>query len=105
MLVVKDGSFFDIDVIAIVGLVSARILCQRNVVSNLALDANIRNQSMARFRINARRIAGIGIAVGIAIGHVEQEKKIVTMRNRHGCSSQFRVGSFDYATVESLVFS
>src|SRR5262245_26449371 len=53
-------------------------------ISDLALQANVCHEALASFGIDARLIAGVGVAVGIAIGDIEKINEIVTILNdRH----------------------
>jgi len=46
-------------------------------VPYLALDGHIGHQTLHRFRIYPRQVPGIRVAVGVAIGHVEQQHGVV----------------------------
>ena len=50
-----------------------------NVVADLALEADVGDEAEIRFRIDARHVARIGVAVGIAAGDVEQQHEIVAI--------------------------
>ena len=52
-----------------------------HIVADFALQADIRHQSAARFRINARHVARIGIAVRVAVFHVEKNHEIISIPN------------------------
>ena len=41
------------------------------MVANFPLDGDVRNQTLHGLRIEARRVAGIGIAVGVTVRAVE----------------------------------
>jgi hypothetical protein len=77
MLVVEDGAFLHIDRIA--GIAA---LGDFSVVANFALEADIRDQTLVRLGIESRQISGVGVAIGIAVAHVEQEDEIVAMGKR-----------------------
>ena len=45
----------------------------------ILLQANVGNQAMARLRIDAGRVARVGVAVGVTIGNVIEEAEVVSM--------------------------
>ena len=74
---VQRHSFFDVDLKA--GLA---FFNRFNIVPDLALEAHIGNQAIARLWIDSRHVARIGIAVRIAVFHVEIHHEIVATRDR-----------------------
>ena len=77
MLLVEDGAFLDVD-----GVAGFAALGDFGVVANLALQTDVGDETLVRLGVEARQIAGVGIAVGIAVGDVEQENEIVAMGKR-----------------------
>ena len=77
MLLVEDRAFLDVD-----GVAGLAPLGDFGVVANLALEADVGDEALVRLGIETRQIAGVGIAVGIAVGDVEQENEIVAMGKR-----------------------
>ena len=53
-----------------------------DVVTHLALDADVSHQSVAGFGIKSRQIAGVGIAVGVAVPDIEQQHEVVAVGER-----------------------
>ena len=74
---VQRHPFFDVDLKAGVAFFD-----RFNIVPDLALEAHISNQAIARLRIDSRHVAGIGIAVRVAVLHVEIHHEIVAIRDR-----------------------
>src|SRR5690606_26371422 len=77
MLSVQYSTFANIDVVPRLARLN-----DLHVVSDLTFDGNIRYQTVTRFRINARKIASVGISVWIAILNVKEENKLVSMFDR-----------------------
>ena len=48
-------------------------------VADLALEADIGDEALAGFHVDAREIAGIGVAVGIGVLAVEDEEEVVAI--------------------------
>ena len=48
-----------------------------HVVANLAFQRDVRDQALHGFRVHPRQIAGIGVAVGVAVLDIEEEYEIV----------------------------
>src|SRR5258708_16198434 len=77
MAIVEDRALLHIDAVA--RLIALGELC---IIANLALQRHIADQTFIGFGVHARQVAGVGIAVRIAIGHVEQEDDVVTIGER-----------------------
>src|SRR6266481_592351 len=77
MLLVEYGAFLYIDAIA--RLVAFREL---GVISYLALQRNIADQPLVGLGVHSRHVAGVGIAVRIAVGDVEQENDVEAVGER-----------------------
>ena len=76
-----------LDVDAVAGIV---LLDCFHIVADLALEADVGHQPVAGFGVDAGHVAGVRVAVGIAVLHIEQDDKIVAVFDgfRHGyCSS------------------
>ena len=76
-----------LDVDAVAGIV---LLDRLHIVADLALEADIGHQPVAGFWVDAGHVAGVRVAVGVAVLHIEQDNKIVAVFDgfRHGyCSS------------------
>ena len=76
MFPVEDRAFLDIDVEAL-GRLTVLPARHEDVVAHLALDADISDQSVHGFGVDARQVAGVRVAVGVAVGHVEQQHEVV----------------------------
>ena len=48
-----------------------------DIVADLALDRDISHEPLHRLGVDAGQIAGIGVSVGVAIPHVEEQDKVV----------------------------
>ncbi len=74
MLIVEHGFLADVDVVA-------RGLGFRELdeVADFALQADVCDDAVARLGIDAREVAGIGVAVGVAVGGVEEEGEVVAV--------------------------
>jgi hypothetical protein len=77
MLVVEDRALLDID-----GVAGVSAFGDLGVVANLALEADVGDEALVRLGIETGQIAGVGVAVGVAVGDVEQKNKIIAMRQR-----------------------
>lgn len=77
---------FDVDAVAFFTL-----FCHFNIIADLALEANVRHKAIAGLGVDARHIARIGITVRIAVFHVEQHHKFITVLDgiRHFLSPPF----------------
>ena len=53
-----------------------------HVVADLALQAHVSHDAEARLGIDARHVAGIGIAVGVTVLHIEVHDEVVTVLDR-----------------------
>jgi hypothetical protein len=72
----QDGFFADVD------LVWRRLsLGQFDIIPDLALEADIRNQSAARFRVQPGQVAGVRVAVGVTVHDIEEVDEIITILN------------------------
>ena len=71
---VQRYAVFDVDMIMI-----CILFCHFNIIADLALEANVRHKAIAGFGVDARHIARIGITVRIAVFHVEQHHKFITV--------------------------
>ena len=56
--------------------------CHGDVVADLALDRDVRDQAVPRLGVHARHVAGIGIAVRITVVDVEKEDEVVPVGDR-----------------------
>ncbi|EKD37959.1 MAG: hypothetical protein ACD_75C00925G0001 [uncultured bacterium] len=52
---------------------------QCHMVSDFALQADIRHKAMPCFRVNAGRVARVWIAVGISVFYVKKQNKFITV--------------------------
>ena len=55
------------------------VFCEQREVPNLALEADIGNETVHVLGINARRIGGIRVAVGIAVFAIEEINEVVAV--------------------------
>jgi hypothetical protein len=74
VLEVVDGTFGEIDPLAV--LVFAG---QCDEVADLAFEADVGDEALAGFNVDAWEIAGIGVAVGVCVLGVEEEEEVVTV--------------------------
>ena len=83
---VQRYAVFDVDAVAFFAL-----FCHFNIIADLALEANVRHKAIAGLGVDARHIARIGITVRIAVFHVEQHHKFITVLDgiRHFLSPPF----------------
>jgi hypothetical protein len=51
---------------------------QVNIVADFALEAHIGHDALHRFGVDARQIARIGVAVRVAVAHIEQDHEVVS---------------------------
>ncbi len=77
VLEVVDGSFGKIDALAVLSAAS-----EGDEVADLALEADIGDESLAGFHVDAGQIACIGIAVGVGVLAVEEEEEVVAVVHR-----------------------
>ena len=61
-----------------------------DVVADLALEADVGDEAEIGFRIEARHVARIGVAVGIAVGDIEQQDEIVAIGDARSLSGLLR---------------
>jgi hypothetical protein len=61
-----------------VQLVVLVAVAQVNIVAYLALEAHIGDDALHRFGVDARQIARIGVAVRVAVAHIEQDHEVVS---------------------------
>ena len=50
-----------------------------DIIADLALEAHVGDEAEIRFRVDARRVPCIGVAIGIAAGDVEEQHEIVAI--------------------------
>ena len=82
MSLVEHGFFLHIDPVA-----GGSFLGQLHIIAHLALEADVRHQPQAGLGIDAGHVAGVGIAIGVAVLHVEEKHEVITVRDgRHGSS-------------------
>ena len=71
------------------------LFCRLHIVADLALEADIGHDAVAGLGVDARHVARIGVAVGIAVLTVKQDNKFVTILDSfHG----------QFSSVISVVF-
>ena len=84
---VQRNAVFHIDAVAGFALLGGLY-----IVSDLALQADVRDQTVAGFRVDPRHIACVGISVGVAVLNVKQNDKFITIFDRfHNYFSSFFV--------------
>ena len=71
---VQRNAVFHIDAVAGFALLGGLY-----IVSDLALQADVRDQTVAGFRVDPRHIACVGISVGVAVLNVKQNDKFITI--------------------------
>src|SRR5262249_4237957 len=49
-----------------------------HVVPHLALQAHVGNEAVHGFRVHARQVSSVGVAVGVAVRNIEKEHEVVT---------------------------
>ena len=74
VLVVENGAFLHVDVPAVLAAMG-----EFDIVADLALEADVGDKPEVRFRVDTRHVAGVGIAIGIAAGDIEQQHEIVAI--------------------------
>ena len=74
---VVDGTFGKIDALAVLATAG-----ESDEVADFALEANVGDEALAGFHVDAREIACIGIAVGIGVLAVEEEEEVVAVVNK-----------------------
>ena len=52
-------------------------------IAHLALQGHIGYQPVAGFRVHARQVAGVGVAVGVAIFHIKEEHEVIAVGQAH----------------------
>ena len=57
----------------------APVLGEFDIVAHLALEADVRDEAVIGFGVEPRQVAGIGVAVRIAVGNVEQQDEVVAV--------------------------
>ena len=77
VFLVQDRAFLDID--AVPALTVRRHV---DVVAHLALQADIGDQALVGLRVEPRQVAGVRVAVRVAVGHVEQIDELVAVLDR-----------------------
>src|ERR1017187_398637 len=74
-----DGTLFDQD-FEVVGISSsASRRKQFDEVTHLPLEANVGNDAAIGIGIKTRQVAGIGVAIGVAVGDFKQEEEVVAV--------------------------
>jgi len=95
VLLVQDGALLDVDVVLVAFCLFGVVWFHgRHVVADFALQADVGDQSLVGFRVDARQVAGVGIAVGVAVSHVEEEDEIIAVFD----------GAVVFASCRFLVF-
>ena len=93
MLFVENRTFPNIDRVACLAA-----LGEFRIISDFALEAHVGDEALIGFWIETRQIAGVRVAVGIAVRHVEKEHEIEAMRKRghlsHSLGAAAAVASF-----------
>ncbi len=56
-------------------------LGQFDIISDLAFEADIRDQSAARFRVQPGQVAGVRVAVGVTVHDIEEVDEIIAILN------------------------
>ena len=100
MLLVEDGFFAHIDFKAFFArreLLLKTLLFGRRIgvvfafhktdeVAHLALEGYIGHQPVAGFGVQARQVAGVGVAVGVAVFHVKNQHEVIAAVQAHTSS-------------------
>ena len=93
MLLVEDGAFLNIDRVA-----RFMALGQFGEIANFALQANVGDETQIGLRVETRQVARVGIAVRVAVGHLEEQYEIVAIgyggHPGHSCELVTVVSSF-----------
>ncbi len=80
MALVEHGFFLNINLATFRAVVR-----QLHIIADLALQADISNQAAAGFRIKTGQVARVRVAVGIAVFHIKQQNKFITVgKSGHG---------------------
>ena len=79
VLLVEHGFLADVD-----GVVGRVGFGELDEVADFALQADVGDDAVAGLGIDAGKVAGIGIAVGVAVGDVEEEGEVVAVVHRIG---------------------
>lgn len=83
MLFVQDRPFLHVDMAPRLALSG-----QFHIVADLALEADIANQAVVRFRVEPRQVARVRVAIGVAVGDVKDQDEIVSAgKGRHWVTS------------------
>src|SRR5262249_53156370 len=90
-LVVQDGTFADEDAKLIAPLVRGLKSELGDKVAHLSFQANVRNQAIAGVPCTPRHVAGVWVAVRVAIGHVEEDQDVVAVNWHEITSVEFEV--------------
>jgi hypothetical protein len=70
----EDGLFFHIDVVG-----RRFAFHQADEVAHLALERYVGDQPMAGFGVEARQVAGVRVAVGVAVLHIKEQHEVVAV--------------------------
>ena len=89
MLLVEDRAFLNIDREAAVAA-----LGEFRVIANLALEADVGDEALIGLGVEPRQVAGVRVAVRIAVHDVEQENEIVAVGERGHVGGSFVSVSF-----------
>ena len=54
-------------------------MCGGDVIPDFALDRHVRHEALIGFGIHPWKVSRIGVAVGIAVRHVEEQNEIVAV--------------------------
>ena len=57
------------------------LLDRLHIVADFAFEADVRHQSAARLGIDARHVACIGVAVRVAVFHIEKNHEVIPIAN------------------------
>ena len=57
------------------------LLDRLHVIADFAFEADVRHQSAARLGIDARHVARIGVAVRVAVFHIEKNHEVIPIAN------------------------
>jgi hypothetical protein len=52
-----------------------------NIIPDLALETDIRDQPAARFRIQTGEVAGVRVSVGVTVHNIEEIDEIIEVLN------------------------
>ena len=74
VLLVEDGLLLDVDLVR--GLLA---VSDPDEVADLAFEADVGDEALAGLRVEAGKVACIGVAVGIAVGDVEEVDEVVAV--------------------------